>query len=117
MSSVTCPFCNAVVPPEEVAEGWCENCGKRLPTFGFRSPGSVQDRQPVTRAEPTTKKPPSKAGTMVGAIIGALIFGILMTGPLRSTGYLITFAVGFGVFLVTMGIGQFAGRLFAKGLD
>jgi hypothetical protein len=27
-----CPHCNATPPAREVAEGWCDTCGKRLPS-------------------------------------------------------------------------------------
>jgi hypothetical protein len=29
--AVPCPSCNAVIPPEEIAAGWCESCGKQIP--------------------------------------------------------------------------------------
>jgi hypothetical protein len=45
MSAVLCPNCNAALPPEEIGEGWCETCGKRIPsgllTAVARSPGRV----------------------------------------------------------------------------
>jgi len=28
-----CPFCNATISQQEVSNGWCEGCGKRLPLF------------------------------------------------------------------------------------
>ena len=31
MPKATCPNCDAVVSPEEAADGWCESCGKKLP--------------------------------------------------------------------------------------
>lgn len=33
MSNVTCPNCNTPLPAKEIAEGWCENCGKKIPTW------------------------------------------------------------------------------------
>jgi hypothetical protein len=32
---VRCPSCNATVSQQEVSDGWCEGCGKRLP-FSMR---------------------------------------------------------------------------------
>jgi hypothetical protein len=31
MSTVPCPYCNAGLRRTEVADGWCESCGKKLP--------------------------------------------------------------------------------------
>jgi hypothetical protein len=31
VSEVKCPNCNAVLPAHEIAGGWCESCGKRIP--------------------------------------------------------------------------------------
>ena len=33
MSAPHCPSCNAELPPQEVADGWCENCGKKVLTW------------------------------------------------------------------------------------
>jgi hypothetical protein len=33
MCSATCPNCKADLPPQEVIDGWCETCGKKLPAF------------------------------------------------------------------------------------
>ncbi len=30
---MTCPNCGATMPPQEIADGWCETCGKRLPAY------------------------------------------------------------------------------------
>ncbi len=50
-----CPHCNATPPAHEIDEGWCDTCGKRLPT-GF-APW-------LERAAPEA---PSAAGPPVGA--------------------------------------------------
>jgi hypothetical protein len=31
MAPFTCPKCSAGLSPQEVADGWCEACGKKLP--------------------------------------------------------------------------------------
>lgn len=33
MTTATCPVCNASLPPQEVIDGWCETCGKKLPLY------------------------------------------------------------------------------------
>ena len=51
-----CLHCGAEVPPSEMAEGWCESCGKRLPSWltdkakrpkTTVAPPSVQDSAPA----------------------------------------------------------------------
>jgi hypothetical protein len=32
MPEISCPFCHTGLPPQEVAGGWCETCGKKLPS-------------------------------------------------------------------------------------
>lgn len=33
MPPPNCPSCNAPLPPAEIAAGWCESCGKKIPAF------------------------------------------------------------------------------------
>ncbi|OAI49369.1 hypothetical protein AYO44_06460 [Planctomycetaceae bacterium SCGC AG-212-F19] len=40
MALVTCPSCNTPLPPAELAEGWCESCGKKIPPYLL---GSVKE--------------------------------------------------------------------------
>src|SRR5262249_14032739 len=35
MPGPVCPYCEARLPPEEVAAGWCETCGKKIPRFAL----------------------------------------------------------------------------------
>jgi hypothetical protein len=32
MTTLNCPFCSAALPPKELEEGWCDTCGKKLPS-------------------------------------------------------------------------------------
>lgn len=50
MGPITCPSCNAIVPDREVAEGWCEACGKKLPPFAL-SRSSQAGKQPPPAAK------------------------------------------------------------------
>ena len=36
MSYSACPTCDAELPASEIASGWCEGCGKRLPSLTSR---------------------------------------------------------------------------------
>jgi uncharacterized RDD family membrane protein YckC len=33
MSNITCPNCDTALSPSDRTEGWCDNCGKKLPAF------------------------------------------------------------------------------------
>lgn len=49
-AAVVCPFCRVTIPPPEVAEGWCESCGKRIPQFALSEAGAkVVDRVSVPK--------------------------------------------------------------------
>jgi uncharacterized RDD family membrane protein YckC len=49
MSAVVCPFCNATLPAKEIAAGWCESCGKKVPSFAYREAGVSGPRvEPVS---------------------------------------------------------------------
>src|SRR5262245_60392092 len=113
MSAVTCPTCHVVVPSQEVRDGWCENCGKKLSPFALtRSAASGRKEPPADNAAAQPKKAASKAELIVAALLGGLVFGLLLTGPLRSTGYLITWCAGFGVLLAAFGVVRAVGSLF-----
>ncbi|HEY8504001.1 MAG TPA: hypothetical protein VIL46_05425 [Gemmataceae bacterium] len=43
MAKVTCPYCEIVLTRQEVADGWCETCGKKLPP-NFRDRGRAFGR-------------------------------------------------------------------------
>src|SRR5262249_3125267 len=34
-----CPHCDAELKPLALADGWCEECGKRIPDFALRAAG------------------------------------------------------------------------------
>ena len=39
MSDIKCPYCSAALPRRELDDGWCETCGKSLPTFVYHQAG------------------------------------------------------------------------------
>lgn len=118
LEATICPNCLASVPASEVEAGWCENCGKKLPSFVLpRSSSTLSEPSRSAKAEPKKPSSGAKAGQMVGGIIGGLIVGILYTGPLRSAGYLVSLSVTFVIFLITCGIGRAIGSLCSSGKD
>src|SRR5205823_2283041 len=47
MSVVACPSCDARLQPHEIAEGWCETCGKKIPAWALHeAPGTPAPRCP-----------------------------------------------------------------------
>lgn len=40
MSAAACPNCNIILPSEDIAGGWCENCGKRIPPYVLKGLGA-----------------------------------------------------------------------------
>ena len=40
MTTIHCPTCNAALPQKELADGWCETCGKKIPPFLLSGSGS-----------------------------------------------------------------------------
>lgn len=95
MGSVVCPNCNATVPPQEIAAGWCEACGKKIPSFalGAFSP-TPSSRQPSGYGEYQPARPErsyygygggrrdlASRGSRLGAAILDSIFGVLAYAP------------------------------------
>jgi hypothetical protein len=62
MNAIVCPTCDATLPAEEIAEGWCETCGKRIPPYvlsEYRGKRSASSGDGTTQAVSTlTEGPP-----------------------------------------------------------
>jgi hypothetical protein len=51
LADISCPSCNAVLPEHEVADGWCESCGKKIPAYILHSEtGELSSRRPTAVA-------------------------------------------------------------------
>ena len=62
----TCPYCHIALPPQEVANGWCETCGKKLPR-------AIVARTPVPeQAKPKPAPKGSRKGTGLLILLGIL---------------------------------------------
>jgi hypothetical protein len=49
---IPCPTCKAVLPADQLADGWCENCGKEIPAFVFHEhPGLAKEVRGLRKAK------------------------------------------------------------------
>jgi len=98
VSTPTCPNCGVVLPEAEVNDGWCETCGKRLPTsITSHHSGRAAGRQPRSRFAPPAKTSASGwvliltgcvlvggAAMVAGALLGARGVGLAFWGGLAG---------------------------------
>jgi hypothetical protein len=47
---VKCPNCSQPLPDADLADGWCDHCGKRIPEFVLRAASGLNDRGPLAEA-------------------------------------------------------------------
>ena len=88
MAGLTCPNCNAVASPAEIAAGWCDSCGKKIPaSYAAAAMTPKQNaRQAYLSHTPKTVRGRKRIlGTLIGTLLGVLVSGILMIWPLRRS--------------------------------
>src|SRR5262245_29447794 len=74
-----CPFCDIRLTPEDLNEGWCDTCGKRLPPRPVRAAGRTgRPPRTVTRAQPDSPGP--APWFSIQALGAAFVFGIISAG-------------------------------------
>ncbi len=39
LKTIKCPSCDVVLPDQELDDGWCESCGKKIPQFIYEEAG------------------------------------------------------------------------------
>jgi len=108
-----CPSCNHVLTAKERGGRKCPICKEPLPKVvtATRAEGSSGSATGEAEASstPATDAKPSKVPIIIGAAIGGLIGGILMTGPLKGMGYLVEFGALSVIMLVCMYGAKFIG--------
>jgi hypothetical protein len=118
MAGLTCPNCNAVASTSEIASGWCDSCGKRIPS-SYAAAATAPRRAArdallaSTTAKPARTRKPI-VGTLIGMLLGVLVYGMLMIGPLHRTGYILMVGVGFAILLAAISLGQIVDGMFVK---
>ena len=65
-----CVHCDAELTPRDRAEGWCDSCGKRLPS-GLRAKMTVRTAAPVSQPGGSMKWVLALGGVAV-ALLGAV---------------------------------------------
>ena len=72
-----CPNCSAALLPSELAEGWCESCGKKLPAS--RTPERSRSERPGAMPLATDSPKPGflhNIGCFLGLVgLGLIVFG------------------------------------------
>ncbi|MGL4551056.1 MAG: hypothetical protein ACRC33_07705, partial [Gemmataceae bacterium] len=81
MSVPTCPHCDSRLTGPERRDGWCESCGKRLPSFARAAPRAAAAELP---AGPSAW---AVAGGVALALLGAALIALTLFGePARRVG-------------------------------
>ncbi len=79
--SQTCPHCGCALTPPALREGWCENCGKRLPSYVTTSatsgPGEAKAGSPAVRKRAVSTADAFAWGT-VRAGLGQMLLGFVL---------------------------------------
>ena len=79
-----CPNCSAILPDRELAAGWCESCGKKLPEALIRRELGPPVR---TLREPGDEPPPSRISHR--RAFAALAFGVVCLLACGAVAFLI----------------------------
>ena len=112
MAGVTCPNCNAVASSSEIAAGWCDSCGKKIPTSytaAAHSPNRTARDALMTASAPKAMRGRKRIiGTLIAAGIGAVVAAVVMAWPLREAGYILMLMVAFAIMLAAISVGQIA---------
>ena len=117
MAGLTCPNCNAVASPAEIAAGWCDSCGKKIPASyaaAAMTPKRSARQAYLSHTPKTVRRRKRILGTLIGTLLGVLVSGILIIWPLREAGYILILGVTFTIILAALSVGQIVDGMMAK---
>jgi hypothetical protein len=118
MAGLTCPNCNAVASTAEIASGWCDSCGKKIPfsyTAAATSPKrTARDALMAQQTLKATRRSNKFIGTLLGGALGILVSAIVMVGLLRNAGYILILFVVFAIMLAGLSLGQIVDGMLVK---
>lgn len=94
MSQTKCPFCSASLPASEIAEGWCESCGKKLPSSLLGPASAATATRPNYAPMRENGPPPQPAGPTrplhwgywIGAVLAVVAGSVLVSLALFDAG-------------------------------
>src|SRR5215212_9382028 len=123
MPTVGCPHCNHLLAPEEVASGWCAECGKQIPEFALRKARGRRKPGTARKALAEQQRQLERSNVLNVRVTGILCFvgGFAM---ITVAGALALFMVGErsrpGELIVALGVGGVlvaaaGARMFVKG--
>jgi hypothetical protein len=90
MSSSLCPNCNSVLSTNEITEGWCEGCGKKVPSSAITSPRA--NPSSLAFAEPRLRLT-SRSGDRLGWGTARAGLGVMAAGTALLTVGLLGFVL------------------------
>lgn len=70
-----CPHCAAGLPAKDIAEGWCDSCGKRLPSTIQQQ---VKKAGPARAAAADSPEAAPKTRILLVGTAVALLFGLAL---------------------------------------
>ncbi len=119
MASLRCPSCNAAASLAELAAGWCDSCGKKIPGSYIAAAGTSKRtaRDAYLSHAHTPKATRARKrliGTLICAGIGVFVSAIMLIGPLREAGYILILGALFAIMLAALSVGQIVDGMFAK---
>jgi hypothetical protein len=102
MQDVICPFCQAVLPTQEVVDGWCETCGKRLPSAVLAAAPAPTAAKPFENED---RRVQEAARWLPLWWVGGGVFLLVRNGwppflPIFSVGAVIAIAIGIGLWFI-----------------
>src|SRR4051794_31317423 len=76
MNAAKCPSCGVDLPPSEVASGWCEACGKKVPAY--ITAGPTREERAAERSPGDARgKSPSRLPTFAYALVALLVLALV----------------------------------------
>jgi hypothetical protein len=118
MAGLTCPNCNAVASTAEIASGWCDSCGKKIP-FSYTASATApkrtaRDALMAQQAPKATRRSNRFIGTLIGGGLGVLVSAIVAVGFLRHSGFILILFVIFAIMVAGLSLGQILDGMFVR---
>jgi hypothetical protein len=90
MTSLTCPSCNHVLTATEVQDGWCDECGKKLPAHLSAHVTAAPRSSAVATSGPPPRVTVSRQDIPGWGTVRAGLAQVIVGGILFGLGFLVT---------------------------